>query len=158
MIETHTREIDGTAYQVSQFGATQGRKILARLAKALGPALAALVAGAPEGAKADAAVSRANIGEAIRALCEGLREEDLDLLTSALVEKTMVRVDADSDAWVPLKGVFDAHFAGRYAALLGWIAFGLEVNYGDFFSASSATGAVLGALGRTPSPSRSPSS
>lgn len=150
MIQTQEREIDGHRYQVTQLGATQGRKLLTRLAKALGPALAALVAGSPSDPKAAApAASRENVGAAIKALAENLREEDLEAVIAALADRTMVQTDPTTDAWVPLKGVFDAHFAGRYAAMFGWVAFGLEVNFGDFFSASSTIGGVLGALGRT---------
>jgi len=40
--------------------------------------------------------------------------------------------------WPNLKDIFDAHFAGEYEELIGWLKFAIEVNFGSFFQKAGA--------------------
>lgn len=104
--ELKERTISGTTYRVHQLGALQGRKVLARLGKVL-------------------AVVQSDKLESL------LAEDEVDYLCDTFGRTTEVHL---GDKWPQLSDVFDEHFAGRYADLLSWLMFALEVNFGSFFT------------------------
>lgn len=128
--KTETRVIDGCSYEVTQLGAISGSRVFIRVLKLLGP----LFAG---GGKLD-----------LGRVFENLNETDFEYLCNAFKPVTMVTGQGE------LQGIFDIHFTGRYLAMMQWLWFCLELNYGDFLKGSSLTGA-LKAVGPTASASSS---
>lgn len=117
MLETKNKQIGANEYQVTQLGAIQGRKVLARLARVIGPAIAEVGTGGVTAALAKAA--------------EGLTDADVDYFCETFAPMTHVRMP---DGKTPkLSQIFDFHFAANYLELTKWLGFCLEVNFGSFF-------------------------
>jgi hypothetical protein len=164
MMKTVTRSIGGTSYRVTQFGVGQGLPLLVKLAKLLGPSLAASLKGL--GGKSlkqgqdvlDLPVGV--LGDAVLELAERLQEETVVALVHQLAESTQVSKGSDrgGEKWVPLTDELELHWAGNYLNMLKWLAFGLEVNYASFFGGQGGIGSLLAALrekGESPSPTGS---
>lgn len=105
---TQEKDIDGCSYAVTQLGALKGSKVFVRVLKVLGPAFASK----------DPA-----------AFFDGLKEEDVEYLCSTFSPMTFVKGGQFPG---PLDKTFDFHFAGRYGALVQWLLFCVQVNFGDF--------------------------
>lgn len=119
MRKTEKRLIGDHEYTVTQLGAVQGRKALARLAKFIGPAVGSL--------------SSKDESAALSRLAEGLNEADVDYFCDLFAPLTSVQI---GDKAPLLSSVFDGHFAGEYLALVRWLVFCFEVNFGNFFAAA----------------------
>jgi hypothetical protein len=132
MRETKSKEIGGHIYQVTQLGALEGRKVLARLAKALAPLAAP-----------------GEISARIGAVVAGLKEEDIEQLCDTFAKHTCVTGGEYGSKAPPLGPIFDAHFVAKYEDLVQWLVFSLRVNFEGFFQ---GLGAKLG-----DSPAASPS-
>jgi hypothetical protein len=106
------------------------------LAKLLVPALGHLVDGASKGAKIsdvlEADVTGASFGAAAQALMAAWDQPKMDELVDELAATSEVGLDGGSK-WPQLSAIFDAHFTGRTQEMLGWLAFAVEAQYGDFF-------------------------
>lgn len=139
MIEVQEKEIRGRTYRVAQLGSTLGRRTLTRLVQAIGPSLAELIKSEGEG------IDLASTAGAIATFSRDLKDADLEYLCSTFAKVTEVQGE-DADAWLPLDKHLDLHFAGKYGAMFEWLWFCLEVNYSDFFDASSASGPMRAAL------------
>lgn len=128
MVGVEERKIGENTYAVTQFGAKQGRKVLFRLTKMLGPAMAGLVKGGFSGE---------GVASALQTFSESAQEADFDYLCDAFAEVTVVRQPVVSTAGneikVALAKVFDTHFRGHYGNMLLWLAFAVEVNFASFF-------------------------
>ena len=107
MREQKEKVIGQTTYRVTQFGAVQGRKVLARLAKLL------VVAKSTDLAQLDL-------------------ESELDYLCETFAPYTEIQRLGDPKR-PQLKDEFEEHFIGRYDEMLGWLLFALEVNFSSFF-------------------------
>lgn len=114
--EQKERLIGNNTYQVTQLGAVQGSKIFVRVAKLLGPLI----------------LSK---GSDISAAMSAVTEDDLTYLCDVFGPMTIV------GGRVLDKQFFDIHFVANYKEMFLWLAFCLEVNYGDFLK-----GSALGAL------------
>lgn len=121
MIEKHTREIKGRTYKITQHGAKEGRKILARLLQLLGKPFGAL--SASEGMEAFAG--------AIGSFVAGLTPAEVDYFCDVYAPKTLVDMGEATD--LPLNTVFDEYFAGAYGDMTLWLVACIEVNYASFF-------------------------
>jgi hypothetical protein len=133
-----SQEIDGYRYAVVQLPATTGRKISVELAKALAPALTAMVKDAKLGQVSvssllDKELSAGDIGDAVEVLFDRLPPRRIDELMTLFAEHSDVFGDGFGDGGAPLAKNFDEHFAGRYAAMYQWLWFALRVNFADFF-------------------------
>lgn len=111
--KSHT--INGFVYDIQQFGAKEGRIVLAHVMR--------VVAGAAEGDGSDA----------IAKLAAGLTDQEVNYLCDTFAKYTMVGPEG-TDNRVPLKDQFDTHFIGRYGDMLKWLWAALETNYSSFFS------------------------
>ena len=116
MIETRDVLVEGRTYQVTQFSATKGIRMMTRLTKILGEPMGFLFAS--EKADADQMLPLA-----IRALADKL-DEDVVLDTV----KQLLEGVRDSNGEIQ----FETHFAGKMKLLFGLLAKVLEVQYGDF--------------------------
>jgi hypothetical protein len=127
-----TRYIDGLECETSQLPARRSLKLMAKLLKALGPALVPIAMGG--GMKADAST----LGPALSSLDADAIEPLLcEILAGTVVNVNGVRVQLDSPPKLDL--VFD----GALMTMFKVAGFALEVNFGDFFDgASSAKPAI----------------
>ena len=127
MIETKQKQIGerGFTYHVTQLGARQGGRVLVRLLKMVGSA-----AGEAIGSD-EKDFDLATVGRMVGSLAETASEEDFDFLCDTFLVGTSVQ-ELGGPAVVPLKGIFDLHFAGEYQELGQWLFFCIEANYGGF--------------------------
>jgi hypothetical protein len=125
---TLERDIDGHRYAVTQLPAMRALRLLNRLGRVAGPALATLVDG---GAAAPGA-----LGLAAEGLFERLPDEELE----AIVKELLASARADGKELLPQ---FDLHFQGCMSTLFRVLSFALEANYGGFFADLVAAGRAM---------------
>ena len=152
MIESEKKTIDGDTYTIHQLGAGEGRKMLVRLTKVLGPSLGRLAE--VQGEK-DPNLSEA-IATAIYELSSHLTEADLDWACEVFGKRTELELEGGKIQVLDLE-LQELHFAGRFGSMLKWLGACLEVNFRDFFamSASAAKTAGLGGPARIAKAARS---
>lgn len=121
---TESRVIGAHSYEVTQMGALQGRKVLTRLLKIVGPAYAM--------------VSSKGVEAALSEVVTALSEEDTEYFCSAFEPLTSVSI---GDKKPRLSGIADIHFAGDYMSLIKWLVFCFEVNFSSFFRDLKSAGA-----------------
>lgn len=142
MRETKQKTIGdrGHVYHVTQFGAREGGRVLVRLLKMAGGAIGEAMQGADD---LDLSVA----GKVIANLAETVSEADYDYLVDTFAKTSAVDIDGKT---IPLhtEGVLDVHFAGSYVELGQWIAFAIEVNFGNFFGAAGIAKAKEAVSGR----------
>jgi hypothetical protein len=92
-----------------------------------GPGVAGLLEGGGGGA----------IGRALAGLLERVSPEEIVEVARQLAATTEVS-QPGGRAPAQLSEVFDVHFAGDYLALVDWLRFALEVNFGPFVAALAA--------------------
>lgn len=135
---------------VTQLPAMRGVKLFTRLGRLVGPSLAMLVKG-----------EESKVGEAVRELFAHVNEAEIEhLIGELLFEGGRIEVRAknedgsDGEAkMMPIKGVFATEFAGDLGATAQAVAFGLQVNFGNFFSGLGALRARAEALLKKAGPS-----
>jgi hypothetical protein len=110
MRETKTVTISGVEYQITQLGAKQGRAVLARLLKILGPA--------------------AEATNPVVELSKTVTEDELEFLCSTFAKVT--QFSPESGKLFLLADQFDLHFAGKYGEMFQWLWACLEANYATF--------------------------
>lgn len=156
MHEPRSIDIDGATYTVAALPPRRSLKLQNRLLRAVGPALAQLVATVklgPDGKPDLAALDLQAIASAVQGLMAQLTPEEQDAIMAELLATVTVVHEGRS---APVMAVFDAHFAGRMQAIykLMWAA--LEVNFGDFTgplaAAARTAGAALRSRGSTTTP------
>lgn len=129
-IKTIEKRVGEDLYRIKQLGSDDADAVLMRLTKTLGPVLGAL--GGGEGSA---------LGRAADEFSKRVSLEDLTHLRKLFASTTEAHpADAEEDdQWLPLasKGALDQHFAGRPKAKLLWLVACLEVNFADFFDAST---------------------
>jgi hypothetical protein len=133
--------IGGHRYEVTLLGAKQGRAMLVRLMRSLGPATAGFIEGTLH-AKGDITVSLASgASDAIRELSQRITEADFAAISDELARFTVVHLDAEHAP--KLDAIFEEHFVGRYDVMLQWFAFGLEANFSSFFAGTASDKSTL---------------
>ena len=116
MREAEVRDIDGFTYEVRPLATTKGLKLMTMLAQVLGTGVGVVMEG-PTG-----------VARAVPSLLDKITDTMLTEVCVMLGERTTVHLGAKKPQ---LTGeVFEAHFAGRYHALVQWLRFALEVNFG----------------------------
>lgn len=134
MLETREKRIGDVTYQVTQLPAPSGRRLLVRLYKVLGPAIAAALRGLPESSESLSLgnLQTAAIGDAMLELAQTLTEDELDHVCEIFSQHTLF--SREPEKWQPLKVEKDLHWSGNFLNMFKWLAFCLEVNYSDFLS------------------------
>jgi hypothetical protein len=112
--ETVTETLNGFVYTIEKLGAKEGRKLLASLIRAVGPAF--------EGE------------DAITKLCAAMTDAQLDMLCDTFAKTTVFSPENEPEKEWQLKLEFDSHFCGRYGAMTLWLKACLEANFGSFLS------------------------
>jgi hypothetical protein len=139
--EVKEREIAGQVYKVTLLGAKQGRAMSVRLLKLIGPTLSSFVEGTVHGSDGAASIA-IGAADAVRELAKHMSAEELAAISDELAKFTTVVIDAELEP--QLFAIFDDHFAGRYDAMVGWLAFAIEANFASFLGGSANLGALLG--------------
>lgn len=138
MREVQSRVIQGVRYEVLPLPAGRGVRVMAQLAKVIGPGI---------GEAASLAEAAANIGRTIGAFTERLDPDVVETLCREFAATTTVTA-GQSRTSLGAGIAFDEHFAGQYDALLEWLRFCMEVNFGPLWQR-------LGMLRSAPGPSDS---
>jgi hypothetical protein len=130
-LKTEQRSIDGKNYIVTQFPAGRALRIWHRLVKLVGPALGTAFGGIKNDDKSilDARFDFSVIGTAIEKLTGAMSEDEFHAFTLELLQMT------SQDGKEINKTTFDVLFQGEIAHLFKVLAFVLEVNFKDFYSA-----------------------
>jgi hypothetical protein len=127
-IEVKQKEIGGVIYQVTQFGAKQANRTLVTLFRMLGGGVAEIFQAT--------GTAEERIGAALNGLQKTLNPDDLESLCQAFASNTKIIVMATTTAGkVPIPQVldYDNHFAGdNLRHQFSWLAFAIEVNFGNF--------------------------
>lgn len=134
MLESQQKRIGDIDYQVTQLPAPAGRRLLVRLYKVLGPALAAALKSLPEssGGISLGELQTSAIGDAMFELAQSITEDELDHVCNVFASQTLF--SRESGKWLPLKDFEDSHWSGNYLQMFQWIGFCLEANYSSFLS------------------------
>ena len=121
--EAKKKEIDDFVYEVTPLPFGIGHKALLRFLKIAAPVMASVME--KRGTTELAAAA------AIRMIPAILSEDDITHFSSVFGKYTRYQ---SGDKWVPLVAENqELHFAGRYSAFFGWLAFCVEVNFSSFF-------------------------
>lgn len=128
MIHEKKRTIDGNEYTFYQFPATQGTKVLMRLAKLVGEPLGMLGGGVLKDGIQSAVGANAEtaIGKAVKALTENIDVEDTFDLIKTFFDHVQHKGNALSD-------IYDVHFQGKYSLIVKLLKVAIEVQFGNFF-------------------------
>lgn len=133
-------------YEIKPLATSAMLKLMARLAKVLGPSASLL--DTPE-----QLISRANIGRVLAELAERMDEADVLAVCATLAESTTI---LEEDKKLPLGGArgaqWETHFQGDAVGLFRWLGKALEVNFGPLAAwlatASQASSAPAAASAR----------
>ncbi len=112
MRETKSSIIGKYKYSVTQLGATDSRKVLMRITKVFGSGM---------GAK-----------EPIPRMLAALNDDDVQFLCDTFSAVTCVQMNEKQAP--QLNTIYEEHFAGNIMGQLKWLAFCVEVNFGDFLA------------------------
>ncbi len=128
MRRTEKKVIEGITFEVNQLGAREGRRVLLKLGKVLGPVMGSLFE-LQDGIKLDVVLYA--VGQIVERISDG----DLDDLCETMGKHTEF-MPAGSTKTINLSmAQQDLLFAGKYHVLFQWLAFAIKVNYEDFISA-----------------------
>lgn len=122
MRESKAKVIGKYEYTVTQLPATEARHVFTMLARVFG--------------------SAAGSAEPIAALMAEIKDDNLDVLCKKFSSQTFVAINSKQSPL--LADVFDEHFAGDIGGMFKWLAFCLEVNFGNFFAELGLDLAKLG--------------
>lgn len=165
MADPLSLEIDGAAYTIGTLPPRRSLRLQNRLLRAVGPAIAQLIASVkpgPGGRVALGEIDLVAIAAGVQGLMAQLTADEQDAIMAELLSTVIVVQNGRS---APVMSVFDDHFEGRLPAVykLMWAA--LEANFGGFFgpllAAARTAGAAFlskGSSGTSPSGSSGASS
>lgn len=137
MIQSESRQIGDTEYTVSQFGSKKALEVFGRfIVLAAGPVAAIL----------DEAGDIKSLGDIdVKVLAGAFREVATKQLSTELqwfADQVVPCVQIPgAGGLVPLKPVYELHFAGKIHELLQLIWFSMEVNFGGFLGVLESLGA-----------------
>ena len=126
MRKEQEQSINGIKFKVTQLGFADGIELLTMLGRIIGPAISD---------SKKAASPAAMIGDIIGRLSF----TEIFSITEKLAKST--RIEREPGRWPVLEPEVD--LAGRYDLATRWLAFALEVNYGDFFGEGALLSGVL---------------
>lgn len=124
MLKTEEQEIDGLRVSVTQFPAMYAFRLLARLAKSVGPAFSTLSA-----AGMDAELE--TIAPQLAAALTTLDPDECDRLAVEVLKCTSVWDDGKKIELAD-KARIDQVFSGRILTMFKVLGFALRVNFSDF--------------------------
>ena len=114
MIQTITKEINGSKYSVTQFTARRALRLQSKLIKALGPFLFEI---------------SVNPSKAMEMLAGSITDDTFEVLATEILCSTR------KDGMELTNAVIDSEFAGDIGTLYEVVRFALEVNFENFWKA-----------------------
>jgi hypothetical protein len=146
MAEPQQLTIDGATYSIGTLPPRRSLRLQNRLLRAIGPAIAQLIASVkpgPGGKVALGEVDLVAISAGVQGLMAQLTPDEQDAIMAELLAPVSVVQDGRS---APVMAVFDAHFEGRLPAVykLMWAA--LELNFGTFIGPLVGAARTAGAV------------
>lgn len=131
-LREETKTIGDSVYRVNQLPYGKARPIIWLAASTLLPAIESM-GGVKLAMNLDALgdVDVAVIGKAFKLFFDRASEADFDCIESIFTEHTLVRPPG-AKAFVALSSIRDVHWPSRYADLLAWMRFSVEVHFGPF--------------------------
>lgn len=133
MIGSRVVTVGGRDYQLRHLPAGQARKLLVRLFKLIGPAMAAL-AGGEGGLAGVAGLKGATLDQAVRLLADNLTEEGFEHVCRELLFSGACDYRVPEKGFALLdEGQADLIFAGKIDELLKLVGEALVFNYRSFF-------------------------
>jgi hypothetical protein len=131
MRDIETKQIGDFYYRVKQLPDKEGYRLFVRLTRTLMPSLASMLQGAPDDGNAVSlsALTTKMLGDAVMQLAMNLDEDVFQSIYETLAIDCSI--SNDDTNWVPLKSDKE-HWSGRFAQMMQFIVFALEVNYADF--------------------------
>jgi hypothetical protein len=148
-----TKQIGAYEFTVKRLPMSTGRALLVRLLSVLAPALGeALSKGADLRSFANAAKGMVIGGGLVQAFGERLDDALIDAAADAMGKVSSAKNEQGVVLALDKPAIRDTVFDGDYLAFFEWIAFGLEVQYSDFFHG------LIGKLGQEPLPDQAKSS
>ncbi len=138
-----------TKIDIQQLAAYPALRLLHRLTKAVGPAVAKAGAGAKNITLAE--VDLGNLAEAAEIFFEHFSEQDLEEVTKLLLAECVIHADGKQG---PPAAMFPVAFDGHPDLLLKAVLEALKLNYGTFFDA--ARGFMAARVATQVPPSTSP--
>lgn len=151
--KTQKFQLGPEVYEITQLGTELGVPLGHRLMKALAPSVRDLVT---EIAGSDAKTLQAAIGQlgevgvAIK-LVQAFEGAPTDLLVELGKTFAQVTTVKSSTLMLPLDGLYDDHFAGRFDHWMQWVFCCVKFNFGASFLGR------LASSGATPTPAGQPS-
>lgn len=125
MRKQKTATIGGFTYEISQFGAGEGRVLAVSFLRLFGK-LAPMLASA-----SNAEEGSANRIQSFSAALSVIEPNELEPFWEAFAKHTQVR-SKDGKGREALHEVFDEHFAGRYFEMSQFFVEAATLNFGDF--------------------------
>lgn len=126
---------------VTQLPAMRAVKLFTRLGRLVGPSVALILKGAPD-KDGHVQVEETKLGDAVRELFAHLTEAEIEHLITELLFTTEARIEIRAEdgtaTTAKVKDVFASEFAGELGAIAQAVAFGLQVNFGNFFAGLGA--------------------
>ena len=161
MAEPTTIEVDGATYTVAALPPRRSLRLQNRLIRAIGPAIAQLIASVkpgPGGKMALGELDLAAIASSVQGLMAQLTPDEQDAIMAELLAPVTVVQDGRS---APVMAVFDTHFEGRLPAVYKLLWAALEANFGSFFgplvAAARTAGVAFLSRGSSATPPSTPS-
>jgi hypothetical protein len=133
-LKTETREIDGRNYTVKKFPAMRQVRLLAKLMKNIGPALAGL-------SKLDPNKDIELGGEAMAGAFENLDPNEAAALIPEILNSTTVMVPSVGELSLAKEGNIDIAFSDDVRTLFKVLGFALQVNFQGFGGGSESAAA-----------------
>lgn len=130
--------VDDVTYELTQLGAREGRRVLARLLSVAGPIVGelanipSLAHGKKAGEKGE--ISEVVLARVIQKAAEALDPDTLDYVCDAMMGTCGIVAGGASVVKLS-QGVFDLHFAGRYTHQMKWLWACLSFQFSDFLDA-----------------------
>lgn len=124
------RTIDGLRVKTSQFPAMRSFRLMAKLVKAIGPALGALT-------KLDPGTQIQDVGGELAGAFGAIDPDEAERLVPMILERTSVSIEDGKFMQLTSNGAIDLAFNGRLKTLFATLAFVLQMNYADFMPGSA---------------------
>ncbi len=144
--DTTSVTIGGVKYTISHVPTSRGLHLGARLANAMGPALAGLSGSSDAMAAVAGFMKSPQLGDHLEYLCEGFAPHTEIVLGGGGKGPAQTQT---------LAGCFDTHFAGHYDHLLEWLAFVIQWDLSSFLAGAFAAWKRASAAAEALSKSRS---
>ena len=136
-LKTEEVKLGDLPMRITQMPSMESLRMLTRLTKLVGPALAAMGHKAELDSILDAKLTDTELGEAFAVLCDQLAEDEVEAIFMAFAAPT--KVQTAKNKWPSLDEMFDVVFAGRMDLMLRWFGASLKVNYDSFLGAAQGS-------------------